>query len=146
MPLPESASLRIPSGSNGQIRLRAGNGSLPVAADRAILRAQSKNDSEICFSPCGDFDIYNKGEFAAALRQGVTYQTFVIDLARTTYIDASILGVLVGLARRRKIANASPIRIIHVRDQIRKLFTICELESIFDIGGELTAATSARSA
>lgn len=146
-PLPDSASLRTPSGSNGQIHSATYKGSTPIIPDRTIVCAQSRNDSAICFSPCGDFDIYNKDELAAALRQGIAYPTFVVDLERTTYIDASILGVLVGLARRRKISDATPIRIIHVRDQIHKLFTICKLEHIFDIGGELAAAPiSARSA
>lgn len=137
-----SASLRTRSGSNGHATSVKCNGSRAAIADRTTLRAQSKDNSEICFSPCGDFDVYNKDVLAAALEQGIAYPTFVLDLAQTAYIDASILGVLVGLARRRQVANAAPIRIINVSDQTRKLFAICEMESIFDIRRALTGVTS----
>jgi anti-anti-sigma factor len=146
VPTPDDANLRVPSGSNDRITSTMRNGATPSVVDRAIQCTYSIDDSAICFALCGDFDIFNRDKLAAALTQGVAYPTLAVDFTRTTYIDASILGVLVGLAGRRQASNAAPIRIFCGSDQIRKLFAICELESMFDIRGELAAATSARSA
>jgi anti-anti-sigma factor len=63
----------------------------------------------------------------------VGYRTITIDLTQTTFIDASILGVLVRLADRCRKHNAGQMRIVNANGHLRKLFSICELESAFGI-------------
>jgi anti-anti-sigma factor len=81
----------------------------------------------------GDFDLSNKRELAEALQPYIASQTLTVDLSNATFIDASTLGVFVHIARRRGELNASRLRIIHGNPHFRRIFSLCELNSVFDI-------------
>ena len=99
----------------------------------SIRRFGGKNAYDVCFTLHDEFDICNTSQLSAALDQSVGYRTITIDLAQTTFIDASILGVFVRLADRCRKHNAGQVRIVNANGHLRKLFSICELESVFGI-------------
>lgn len=79
----------------------------------------------------GDFDIYSKPQLASALEGALGSLRITIDLGRTTFMDAAILGVLVATAARRRELHAARLNIINVGDQLNRLFTICRLQNVF---------------
>lgn len=99
----------------------------------SILRIAGKKTLDAYFSLFDEFDIYNKGQLSATLEESVGSRAITIDLAHTTFIDASILGVLVRLAVRAREHNATQVRIVNASAHLRRLFSICQLEAIFDI-------------
>jgi anti-anti-sigma factor len=101
----------------------------------SIRRIVGKNTLHAYFSLFDEFDIYNKGQLSAALEESVGSRTITIDLAHTTFIDASILGVFVRLANRCRRHNAAQVRIVNASTHLNRLFSICRLEGVFDIEG-----------
>jgi anti-anti-sigma factor len=83
----------------------------------------------------GEFDISNKWQLFAALTPYIDFQTFTIDLAYATFIDAGTLGVFVQVARRRQEIGAKRLRIVNVSAHFRKIISLCELDHVFDIEG-----------
>ncbi|HET6896049.1 MAG TPA: STAS domain-containing protein, partial [Candidatus Baltobacteraceae bacterium] len=67
----------------------------------------------------------------APLEQGIGYRNVTIDLAHTTFIDASIIGVFVRLANRCRKNNAAQVHIVNASTHVRRLFSICKLEGFF---------------
>lgn len=104
----------------------------------SIRRIAGKNSPDAYVSLYDEFDIYNKGQLSTALEESVGCRTITIDLAHTTFIDASILGVLVGLAGRCRKHNAAQVRIVNASTYLRRLFSICQLENVFDIEDQRT--------
>lgn len=102
--------------------------------DRGSIRCSTgKNRSHAHFSLYDEFDIFNKNQLCAALEGSVGYQTVTIDLAHTTFIDASILGIFVRLAGRRRKQHAARVRVVNASTHVSRLFSICQLERVFDI-------------
>jgi anti-anti-sigma factor len=101
-----------------------------------IRRVAGFDESEARFSLRGEFDISNKWQLFAALTPYVASQTFTIDLAHATFIDASTLGVFVHVARRRRELNATRLRIVKSSAHFRRIFSLCELDDVFKIEDE----------
>jgi anti-sigma B factor antagonist len=57
----------------------------------------------------------------------------LIDFARTGYIDSSGLGVLVSLAKRLR-EEGGELRLANLNDDLRSLFELTKLDSLFPIG------------
>lgn len=91
----------------------------------SVQRALSTSNVTACFTLRGDFDIYDKQQLASVLAAGIGYHTLTIDLAQTTFIDASIIGVLARLAGLRRDVRAARLRIVNANVGIRRLFSIC---------------------
>lgn len=85
------------------------------------------------FSPRGEFDFCNKSQLSATLESGIASQTMTVDLAQTTFIDASTLRVFEHVADCRRELNATPLRIVNVNDHFRRIFSICGLDKTFEI-------------
>lgn len=100
-----------------------------------VCRTDRKSSSDVRFSLSDEFDFFNKPELAATIASAETARRMTLDLGAATSIDASILGLFVGIARRRKLIGASQVHIVNVAAGIRKLFTICKLESVFRLAG-----------
>jgi anti-sigma B factor antagonist len=59
---------------------------------------------------------------------------FVVDFAETGYIDSSGLGVLVTLSKRIREANGE-LRLTNLNDELRSLFELTKLDTLFEIVG-----------
>ena len=107
------------AGSAG--RDNGGGAEIKAVRGDTIRRVAGLDKSEARFSLRGEFDISNKWQLFAALTPCVDFQTFTIDLAYATFIDASILGVFVQVARRRQQIDAKRLRIVNVSTHFRKI-------------------------
>ena len=65
---------------------------------------------------------------ARAPRRSVT-----LDLSGTTFIDSSGLGVLVGALKRLREAGGESIALSGMQDQVRKVFEITGLTTLFTV-------------
>ncbi len=107
--------------NEGAPQPRASDGASPKVIDArygSVRRVKGKHASDVSFILCGEFDIYNGRYLVAALEKATTCRTITIDLAQTTYIDATILGIFARAASRRRRFNASRLQITH-RDEQR---------------------------
>jgi len=60
---------------------------------------------------------------------------FVIDFADTGYIDSAGLGVLVSLSKRIRESDAT-LRLANLNDDLRTLFELTKLDTLFSFGGD----------
>jgi anti-sigma B factor antagonist len=59
---------------------------------------------------------------------------FVIDFADTGYIDSAGLGVLVSLSKRIRESNGT-LRLANLNEDLRTLFELTKLDTLFSFGG-----------
>ncbi len=71
-----------------------------------------------------------KQQVLAELERGA--RSFVIDFARTGYIDSSGLGVLVSLSKRIREAGGE-LRLTSLNEDLRTLFELTKLHTLFEI-------------
>lgn len=66
---------------------------------------------------------------------------FVVDFAETGYIDSSGLGVLVSLSKKIREAGGD-LRLAGLNDDLRTLFELTKLDTLFTIMGSAEEATA----
>jgi anti-sigma B factor antagonist len=64
---------------------------------------------------------------------------FVVDFARTGYIDSSGLGVLVSLSKKIR-EQGGELRLANLNDDLRTLFELTKLDTLFQIAESREAA------
>ncbi len=64
---------------------------------------------------------------------------FVVDFARTGYIDSSGLGVLVSLSKKVREVGGE-LRLANLNDDLRTLFELTKLDTLFQIYDSREAA------
>jgi anti-sigma B factor antagonist len=60
-------------------------------------------------------------------------RNFVIDFAETGYIDSAGLGALVSLSKRVREAHGT-LRLANLNDDLRTLFELTKLDTLFELG------------
>jgi len=65
--------------------------------------------------------------------------SLIIDLELVDFLDSSGLGILVGIARRKKAANEI-LKLANLNDRVKKVFEITQAYTLFDIYDEVNAA------
>ena len=92
-------------------------------------------------SVTGEIDLFTAPEFkqhvSAPIDAGVSH--VIVDLTRTTFIDSSSLGVLIGAHRRLKLRGGSLV-IVCDNDAITKTFRITGLDGVFTLVASLDDA------
>lgn len=66
---------------------------------------------------------------------------FVVDFAMTGYIDSSGLGILVSLSKEIREVGGH-LRLASLSEDLRTLFELTKLDTLFDICGTLEEAVS----
>ena len=105
-----------------------------------VCRIDSEDVSYARFAMSGEFDLYNKPQLAEVLEYAVACSWVTLDFARTRLIDASILGLLAGIARRRLQLGLAQVRIVNAGAGVHRLFDICKMSGIFEMYNELALA------
>ncbi len=68
-------------------------------------------------------------------------RSFVVDFARTGYIDSSGLGVLVGLSKRVREVGGQ-LRLSSLNEDLQRLFELTKLHTLLEIRESLEDALS----
>lgn len=91
-------------------------------------------DDACLVAVAGDLDLYTspelKQELLAVIADGARH--VVVDLAETTFIDTTTLGVLVGAVKRLR-PNGGELSLVCADRNITKIFGITGLDRVFPI-------------
>lgn len=90
-------------------------------------------DHELVIHIGGRFDFRALNEFRDSYeKSGHVVNKYVIDLAKSEYLDSSALGMLLTLRDYAGGDNAK-IKIVNTPDDIKRILFITKLDSLFDI-------------
>lgn len=82
----------------------------------------------------GEYDLCNQDELVRVLSVAENVDVAIIDLAQVTFMDSSAIACLVRLRKAMKRnGHGAIVRLINVRHSLARVFSICGLESSFDI-------------
>ncbi|OZG72886.1 anti-anti-sigma factor [Hahella sp. CCB-MM4] len=99
----------------------------------SITTNRSTNQSELTISIKGRFDFSSHQEFRDAYENPEgPYEHYKIDMAETTYLDSSALGMLL-LLRDYAGGDSANIQILNCNNDVRKILTISNFEQLFVI-------------
>ncbi len=103
--------------------------------------AQRVAGRTVVFEVDGQLIVGNRHELKrmvlAALEDGA--RRFVIDFARTGYVDSSGLGVLISLSKEVRAAGGE-LRLSSLNEDLRTLFELTRLDTFFRISDDLEEA------
>jgi len=100
-------------------------------------------DGIAALSVAGEADLYTAPELRAALASAIDEgaRGVVVDLSKTTFLDSTTLGVLMGAVRRLR-ASGGEIAIVCRDQRINKIFEITLLDQILAIFDDVDAAVA----
>lgn len=92
-------------------------------------------------SVTGDVDLFTAPEFKQRVTAPIAAgaERVIVDLTKTTFIDSSSLGVLIGAHRRLK-ARGGRLVVACDGEAIVKTFRITGLDDVFTLAGSVEAA------
>jgi anti-anti-sigma factor len=100
-----------------------------AAIQGSLFCAESAD--ELLISICGEYDMTNSQELSDAIGTG-TSRRILLNFARATYIDASVIGILAHHARLRRGSNDSLLRVVGLNPNLQRVFQVCKLSMILD--------------
>lgn len=81
----------------------------------------------------GNFDIGCYDDFNKSLNENLNSATkFVIDLAKTSYMDSSALGMLL-LLREKTSGGAVAVEFTNVNEEVMKILKVAKFDQLFTI-------------
>lgn len=89
----------------------------------------------------GQLIVANRQELKSLVQAGLDRggRKFLIDCTDTGYIDSSGLGALVTISKKVR-EQGGEVRLAGLNDDLRSLFELTKLDTLFRIEGEVTAA------
>ena len=92
-------------------------------------------DGKLVFSLFGEIDSATSEQFYAEVRTAYLHdkKDVEFDCAALTFIDSTMLGTFVKIFKELK-SDGFKVSLINVQPRIRKLFEICSLDTIMEIG------------
>lgn len=92
----------------------------------------------VVVSVTGDIDLFTTPEFKQAVAEAMSRDadTVVVDLSRSTFMDSSSLGVLIG-AHRKLARRGRPLTVVCDNEAILKVLRVTGLDGVFDVVGSL---------
>lgn len=91
------------------------------------------NGDVVVVSIEGSFDVSAYDAFKEASTQCLTDSNrFIIDMAQTTYLDSSALGMLL-LLREKTAGDKERVKLINVGGGVKKVLEIAQFQKLFDV-------------
>jgi anti-sigma B factor antagonist len=111
-----------------------------VAIDFEIEDRKVDDETHIV-AVSGEIDLFTAPEFKQRMSAPIDAgrSNVVVDLSRTTFIDSSSLGVLIGAHRRLKLRGGSLV-VVCDNETITKTFKITGLDGVFTLAPTVEAA------
>ena len=102
------------------------------------------DDGLLVVEVSGEVDLFTAPDLKSAITDGIDAgsEKVVVDLSRTTFLDSTALGVLIGAVKRLR-ANGGSLTIVNTDENIAKTFEITGLDQIFSIHKTRDAAVAA---
>lgn len=94
----------------------------PIDAERHVVAVR------------GDLDLFTASELKQAFAQaiGAGRTRIIVDLAETTFLDSSALGVLVAALKRLRSCHGA-LAIVNLNENLTRIFKMTGLDQIFTI-------------
>ena len=98
------------------------------------LTSEPIDDTRQVVAVAGEIDLFTAPELKAALGEALDsgHTRIVVDLAETTFLDSTALGVLIGAVKRLR-SRDGVLTIVNTDPNIAKTFEITGLDQIFTI-------------
>jgi len=98
------------------------------------LTNESLDDQRHVVAVAGEIDLFTAPELKAAIGEALESGRvrIVVDLASTTFLDSTALGVLIGAVKRLRSRDGA-LTIVNTDPNIAKTFEITGLDQIFTI-------------
>lgn len=98
------------------------------------LTQESLDDDRHVVAVAGEIDLFTAPELKATLAEVAESgrSRIVVDLTKTTFLDSTALGVLIGAVKRLR-SRDGVLTIVNVDQNIAKTFEITGLDQIFTI-------------
>ena len=108
------------------------------------LRETRRDNGVLVVHVDGQLVITNRAELKDLLQQRLASgdRRFVLDFTQTPYIDSSGLGALVTIAKRVR-EDGGDVRLAGLNDDLRQLFELTKLDTLFSISGTPDQALAA---
>src|SRR5256885_8158154 len=107
------------------------------------IEDRRQGDDTHVIAVSGEIDLFTAPDFkqhvSAPIDAGVAH--VIVDLSRTTFIDSSSLGVLIGAHRRLKLRGGA-LTIVCDNEAITKTFRITGLDGVFTLVPRLDDAVN----
>lgn len=102
------------------------------------------DDGLLVVEVSGEVDLFTAPDLKSAITDGIDAgsEKVVVDLSKTTFLDSTALGVLIGAVKRLR-ANGGSLTIVNTDENIAKTFEITGLDQIFSIHTTRDAAVAA---
>jgi anti-sigma B factor antagonist len=113
-------------------------------APEFALTEESIDDTRHVVAVAGEIDLFTAPEMKATLIGAIDAgkTRIVVDLTKTTFLDSTALGVLIGAIKRLR-ARDGALTIVNTEATIAKTFEITGLDQIFTITDTREAAIAA---
>ncbi|WEK32489.1 MAG: STAS domain-containing protein [Candidatus Pseudomonas phytovorans] len=92
----------------------------------------SQDEKKLTIKIKGRFDFGKHQEFRDAYERQGKLDSVIVDLADTTYLDSSALGMLL-LLRDHVGGDDSDVRVKNASSDVRKILAISNFDKLFDI-------------
>lgn len=97
-----------------------------------LIAKKSAGSDEVVIEVEGRFDFHMHADFKDTYNNLPSSAKFIIDLAKTTFIDSSAMGMLL-LLREYVGGKTGNIRIINSTEDVRKALSISNLDKLFSV-------------
>lgn len=99
-----------------------------------MIKSIQHQDRNVTVQLAGEIDIKCSGKIKNKFKEIYENKpgTLVVDMTEVTFMDSSGLAVLVG-ALQQSLTNDSKLKLAGLTKDVRSIFEICRLETIFDI-------------
>jgi anti-anti-sigma factor len=98
------------------------------------------DDSVHVISLEGQFDIYCRDQFAAALDPAVEHPRVILDCSKLRYIDSTCLTVLVNVRKQRQMLGYPAARIVGLVPPLLRMFKITGLDRLWPVDESIEEA------
>lgn len=95
----------------------------------------------------GELDFSRKAELGKLLAAAEHSDVAVIDLEDATYLDSSVLTLLMVLKKHMvEQGNAGVVRVAGASDSLQRIFRICGLDKVFELYDSVVQAQDGQAA
>ena len=99
-----------------------------------VIKAVQHKNQDVIIQLAGEIDIKCSGKIKSKFKEIFENKppALIVDMTEVSFMDSSGLAVLVGALKQSRINN-SKLKLAGLTKDVRSIFEICRLETIFEI-------------
>ncbi|HBD94175.1 MAG: anti-anti-sigma factor [Spirochaetes bacterium GWF1_31_7] len=96
--------------------------------------ATYEKEGTLIINIIGEVDLYNAPKIKEVINDTIkkNFTKFIINMNEVTYIDSTGIGSLI-FARQTILAAKGSLRLINIKDSVKKIFELTKLNNFFTI-------------